>query len=328
MKNVAIITGGPSAERGISLKSAGLVSKYLDRDKYVGRIILIEETGWIDEASGQAIDLNDFSLTLEGARHTFDFAFLIIHGTPAEDGKLQGYFEMRGIPHSACDTLTSALTFNKQWCKDFLRQYDVPLAPSVLLQVGTSWPEREAEILDIGLPLFVKPNKNGSSYGVTKVKEASQLLPAIESAFQYDDEVIAEAFLDGPEYSCGVVKDGDTLHVFPLTELISENEFFDYEAKYQGACNEVTPAEISTALSDKCQALSARLYRLLNCQGMVRFDYILVEGTFYLLEANTIPGLSEASIIPQQAIAYGWTIGQLLDVVIENALRGQMAYTG
>lgn len=316
MKNIAIVTGGPSAERGIALNSAKLVERYLDGSAYHKRTILIEEHGWVDRESGNIIDQNDFSLRVNGEKVTFDFVFLMVHGTPVEDGKLQGYFESKGLPHSTCDTLTCALTFNKQWCKDFLEKYNVPMAESVVIN------SRQIDDVDIETfkyPVFVKPNNNGSSYGVSKVLEKSELIAALSKAARFDTEIMVEQFLDGREFSSGVVREGDTLHLFPITEIIPEGEFFDYDAKYLGASQEVTPADLPSDVAENCQACSGRLYELLNCQGIVRFDYILVEGTFYLLEVNTVPGMSEASIIPQQARAYGWSISQLLEVVIAEA---------
>lgn len=317
--HIAILTGGPSAERTVSERSAQLVSRYLDRKKYTWRLIKMESNGWLEEKSGAAINLNDFSLTIGGTREIFDFVFLMIHGTPAEDGKIQGYFEMLGIPHSTCDTLTSALTFNKQKCKDYLKAFDIPLAPSVLIRRGDTWDENF--LLDLGLPLFVKPNCNGSSYGVSKVKKKEDLITAIEFAFDYGDEVLVEAYLQGREFGCGVIREGTSLHAFPVTEIIPKAEFFTYEAKYEGASEEVTPAQISDDQTNRCKDLSKNLYQVLTCRGVVRFDFILVGDTFYLLEANTIPGMSEASIVPQQARAYGWSIEKLLDVIIKSTIN-------
>jgi len=317
MIHIAILTGGPSAERGIALKSAKLVAKHLDASKYVHRMIILEADGWQDQESGERIDLNDFSLTVDGVKMTFDFAFLVIHGTPVEDGKLQGYFESKGIPHSTCNTLTCALTFNKQWCKDFLEKHEVPMAQS---EVVRSEHIHEVDPQKFTYPVFVKPNNNGSSYGVSRADTASELPLALEQAAKYDHEVMIEAYMKGREFSCGAVKESDTVHVFPITEIIPEGEFFDYDAKYLGAGEEVTPADLDTALAEECKKQTGRLYRLLDCRGMVRFDYILVDGVFQLLEVNTVPGLSEASIIPQQAKAYGWTVGHMFDVVIEDAI--------
>jgi len=316
MINIAILTGGPSAERGIALNSAKLVKEHLDTSKYQHRMIIVEENGWIDQESGEHVDLNDFSLTMNGVKMTFDFAFLVIHGTPVEDGKLQGYFESKGIPHSTCSTLTCALTFNKQWCKDMLEKHDVPMARSEVVQsehIGAVDPQK------FSYPVFVKPNNNGSSYGVSRADTAQDLPAALEQAAKFDTEIMVEAYMKGREFSCGAVKEGEKIHVFPITEIIPEGDFFDYDAKYLGAGEEVTPANLDVNLSEQCKKQTGRLYRLLDCRGMVRFDYILVDRVFQLLEVNTVPGLSEASIIPQQARAYGWTVGHMLDVVIRDA---------
>ncbi len=318
MIHVAILTGGPSAERGISEKSAQCVATYLDAFKYTYRYIVMEKEGWFEKSTGSRVDLNDFSLIIDGQREFFDFVFLMIHGTPAEDGKIQGYFEYLRIPHSTCHTLTASLTFNKQKCKDYLSAHEVAMAPSMLIKDGDQW--NVEKFSSLGLPLFVKPNNNGSSYGISKVKHYDEMQTAIRKALQYDTEVVVEAFLEGREFGCGIVKEGDHLHVFPITEIIPDAEFFTYEAKYEGASEEITPAVLPDRLTQECQEISRQVYHILDCRGMVRFDYILVGETFYLLEANTIPGMSEASIIPQQAQAYGWSITKLLDIVIEDCL--------
>lgn len=323
MINVAIIAGGPSAERGISLKSAQTIASHLQSSKYKPYTIDITPDGWAEMSSGKKVDLNDFALIDEDGqkRQTFDFAFIIIHGTPAEDGKLQGYFEMKNIPHSACGVLTSALTFNKQMCKDYLRKFNIPMAESMIVKSVVTREDVERE--KINPPFFVKPNNNGSSYGVTKVKEWSELEQAISLALRYDHEVMIERALVGSEFSCGVVRQGTEHHVFPITEIIPKGEFFDFAAKYEGASQEITPARISEELAQQCKRRSQFLYQTLGCRGMVRFDYILENGVFFLLEANTTPGMSEASIIPQQAKAYGWSISQLLDTVIEDCLSNK-----
>jgi len=317
MIKIAILTGGPSAERGIALNSAKLVETHLDSAKYAYHLILVEEDGWYERDSGVQIDLNDFSLTIEGTKTTFDFAFLVIHGTPVEDGKLQGYFEMKGIPHSTCSTLTCALTFNKQWCKDLLARHDVPMSRSVVVQADQI---RNVDPADYTYPVFVKPNNNGSSYGVSRADSADDLPAALDHAAKYDSEIMIEAYMEGREFSCGAVKEGNMIHIFPITEIIPEGEFFDYDAKYLGAGKEVTPADLDANLTQQCKDQSERLYGILACRGMVRFDYILVDEVCQLLEVNTVPGLSEVSIIPQQARAYGWTVAHMLDVVIHDAI--------
>ncbi len=317
MIKVAIIAGGPSAERSVSLKSAKTIASHLPKDKYVVNTIDIAADGWRDIDSGERVDLNQFGLMKTGNEiMKFDFAFIIVHGTPAEDGKLQGYFEMMGIQHSGCGVLSSSLTFNKQMCKDHLRPYNIPMAESMIISAQVSQAEVEAK--NIRPPFFVKPNNNGSSYGVTKVKTWDALEGAIAHALAYDHEVMIERALQGSEFSNGVIRDGSNYHVFPITQIIPKGEFFDFAAKYEGESEEITPAVLDTSLTQQCQQRSLLLYKILGCRGMVRFDYILENGIFHLLEANTTPGMSEASIIPQQARAYGWTIGHMLDTIIED----------
>ncbi len=317
-QNVAIIAGGDVAERGVSLQSAATVYQHLDADKYNKFLIELNQGAFTERSTGARVDLNDFSLQVGGERIRFELIFLIIHGHPAEDGCLQGYFQLLGLPCTGCNLFVSALTFDKQACKDFLRAHDIPMAPSQLLRKGE--PIGLPGLLDMGLPLFVKPNKNGSSFGVSKVKRADELPAAIDKAFEFDNEVVVEGFLDGVEFSNGVVRQGGEIVVLPITEIVPQNEFFDFKAKYEKQSQEITPARLSEALQEQCQAQSQKLYEVLGCRGMCRFDYILVGDTFFFLEANTIPGMSETSIIPQQAHAHGWTIAELLDAVVEDAL--------
>lgn len=321
--NIAIITGGNVAERSVSLQSAATVHKHLDGNRYNKYVIELNGTTFSEQSSGQRVDLNDFTLSNANGKIQFDLILFMLHGHPAEDGCLQGYFEVLGIPYTGCDQFVSALTFNKQATKDYLRSHGIPMAESRLLFKDQSVDYDDLKTL--GLPLFVKPNKNGSSYGVTKVKAFDQLEDAVQLAFQYDDEVLVEQFLDGQEFTNGVVrKDGRTL-VLPITEIVSQNEFFDFKAKYEYESQEITPARLTEEETSECQALTKKVFEALGCRGMARIDYIKVKDTFYFLEANTIPGMSEASIIPQQAQAHGWTIGQLLDVVIADALRKAQA---
>jgi len=321
--NLAIVTGGDVAERSVSLNSAKTVFQHLDAAKYKPYVIELTQSRFTEQASGAPVDMNDFSLALDGRRITFDLVYLMLHGHPAEDGRLQGYFELLGIPFTACGVLASALTFDKQATKDFLRSHGIPMAESELLLKGKAidW---EA-LHRLGLPLFVKPNKNGSSYGVTKVKAGEGLKPAIELAFQFDNEVVVEQFLDGREFSNGVCRRRGEVIVLPITEIVSHNEFFDYKAKYEKESDEITPADLTAAQTSACQALTRRVYEALDCRGACRVDWILVGDTFHILEVNTIPGMAETSILPQQAIAHGWTIGELLDVVVEDTLSAQDA---
>ena len=315
---VAILTGGDVAERVISLQSARTVADHLDPERYDTRIIDLRGGAFYDQATGLPLDKNDFSLPLEGVRHTFDLVFLMLHGHPAEDGAIHGYFELVGVPVTGCDHLCSALTFNKQACKAFLAPWQIPMAQGRLLRYDERPPDEE--LLRLGLPLFVKPNKNGSSFGVSKVTRADALDEAIELAFRYDDEVLVEQFIPGQEYSCGVVRRDGEVVVLPVTEIRPHTEFFDYQAKYESKSDEITPAPLPAALTEQIQALSRKCYEVLGCRGIVRFDFILSDGAFYFLEANTIPGMSPRSIVPQQARAHGWSLNELFEAVIREAM--------
>ncbi len=317
--NIAIITGGVVAERGISLKSAKTIYKHLNRRKYNQYLIDYDGKNFVELSSKKKLNKNDFSFTKDKKKVKFDLAFLMLHGSPAEDGRLQGFLDVMGVPYTGCDHFVSSLTFDKQACKIFLKDFDIPMAESKLVLKGEKLNIKA--ISKVGFPLFVKPNKNGSSYGVTKVDAAKDIRPAVEKAFQFDNEVIIEAFLKGREFSNGVFRKGDEVVVLPITEIISQNEFFDFQAKYENASEEVTPAKLSKKDTKTCQALSKKLYQILRCKGMVRFDYIRMKNTFYFLEANTIPGFSNESIFPQQAIASGMTIKELLDFIVEERMK-------
>ena len=318
-KNIAILTGGDSEERVISLRSGQVVREHLPADRYRCFLIDIQKADWRDLDSGTQVDKNDFSLTLSGEKIRFDCAFAALHGSPLEDGKMQGYLEMLGIPYTCCDGYVSALTMSKHNTKTQLVPYGVPMSPSVLLRKGD--PVDEAKLLALGLPMFVKPNDHGSSFGVTKVKTADALLPAIEEAFRFSNEVMAEAFMPGREFSNGALRVNGEIVVLPITEIIPETEFFDFAAKYEGKSKEVTPADLSPELTRQCQERTRLVYDALQCRGVVRVDYILVGDTFNLLEPNTIPGISPASIVPQQAVAHGWSLGEFFSLLIEESLR-------
>ena len=285
MKTIAIVAGGDSSEFEISVKSANEVGKVLSA-KYIVYIIIIRGTNWYwEDQKGRYhnIDKNDFSLVVDESRIRFDGVFIAIHGTPGENGLLQGYFDMMGIPYTSCDAFCSALTFNKQACKLFLKEYGITMANAVLLRKG-----EKMDLLNIikqfGLPCFVKPNDSGSSFGVTKVKQKEELLPAIETAFKESDEVLIEAFMNGREVACGVVKTKNKTIVLPVTEIISKNEFFDYEAKYTpGKSDEVTPADMPLAVTNEIQRISRFVYDLLGCKGIVRVDFIVIGEKPFLL---------------------------------------------
>ncbi len=318
--SVALVTGGDVAERGISLLSAETVKHYLDPNKYSARIIDFQKGDFTDVESGVKLNKSDFTLPLDDLVH-FDLVYPILHGSPAEDGILQGYLNLLGIPFTGCDTLASALSFNKQACKTFLMHYDIPQAKSILIKKDGQIDQDV--IADLNFPLFVKPNQNGSSYGISRVNEATEILAAIEKAFQFDDEVLVETFLDGPEFSNGAYRKGDEIIVLPITEIIPDEDvaFFDYKAKYENKSQEVTPARIPEALTESCKSLTKKIYEVLNCRGICRVDYILMGGEFYFLEINTIPGFSPNSLVPQQAEAMDIPINVMLEAVINEALN-------
>jgi D-alanine-D-alanine ligase len=322
-KNIAIIAGGNSSEAVISFKSAKQVSAWLDPNLYQIYIIHLKGKEWIlksDLLSDIPVDKDDFSVTVNELKITFDCALIAIHGNPGEDGHLQAYFEMLDIPYTTCGLLASALTFNKYVCKVFLKQFGIETAKALLVK-KTDKPDFAKIAEELKLPLFVKPNKNGSSFGVSKVNEVKELKAAFDLAFTEDDEVIVEEFIKGIEVTNGVLKTSLKEIVFPITEIVSENEYFDYEAKYQGKSKEITPARISAKVEEKCKELSSRIYDLIPCKGIVRIDYIIANDIPYLLEINTTPGMSEESIIPKQVKVAGLNMREVLGWVIEEACK-------
>lgn len=325
-KNIALVAGGFSNESVISLASAKMVEKALNKEKYNVFKIIIEKNKWyyLDNTEKEyLIDKNDFSLHLSEGKIKFDCAFIIIHGDPGENGKLQGYFDMLEIPYTTSDFYTMALTFNKAYCNATVRQFDVVnVARSI--HIYKNHPRTADEILkEISLPCFVKPNSGGSSIGLSKVNLKDELLPAIELAFKEDNEILIEEFIKGRELTCGVLQTKDKKLVFPITEIIPKGkDFFDYEAKYKGFSDEVTPAQVDKSVSDLVQKTASKLYDLLNCKGISRFDFIYNENDkkLFFLEVNTVPGQSEGSLVPQQAKAYGITTTELYDLLIESIL--------
>jgi len=267
------------------------------------------------------VEKGDFSFVKNGEKIKFDFAYITIHGTPGEDGKLQGYLDMVKIPYSTCGVYSSALTFNKYFCSNYLRNFGVEMAKSVRLFKGDEV-DADQLIEMLGLPLFVKPNAGGSSFGVTKVKEKQQLLEALELAMKESHDILIEQFIDGKEFTCGLVKFSDQELIFPVTEVIPQNEFFDFEAKYTaGKTDEITPARISAELTHKIQQLSSRIYDLCDCSGIVRIDYILKNNEFYFLEVNTTPGMTSTSFVPQQIAAMDRKLGDVIGLIIEDKLK-------
>jgi len=323
-KNIAVVYGGDSSEFVVSVKSSKNVFESINPSIYNVWKVQMQGLNW-DVLEGDeviaSIDKGDFSFVRNGEKIQFDFAYITIHGTPGEDGKLQGYFDMVKIPYSTCGVYSSALTFNKYFCSNYLRNFGVPMAKSVRLFKGDAI-DTDKLVEELGLPVFVKPNAGGSSFGVTKVKEKSQLLAALEMATKESSDILVEEFLDGPEFTCGLVKLSNQEILFPVTEVIPQNEFFDFEAKYTvGKTDEITPARISPELTDKIQQLSSRIYDLCDCSGIVRVDYILKDDEFYFLEVNTTPGMTATSFVPQQIAAMDRKLGDVLGLIIEDKLK-------
>ena len=323
MKNVAIVMGGYSSEYKISLTSGNVVFNNINRTKFNPYRIHVFKEKWVyvDENDTEfPIDKNDFSVTVKGAKINFDVVFNAIHGTPGEDGLLQAYFELLQIPQTSCDYYQAALTFNKRDMLSVLKPYGIKTAESYYLNLGDEI-NIDAILEKVGLPCFVKPNKSGSSFGISKVKTSAEFLPAIENAYKEDDEIIIESFLDGTEVSVGVINFKGTVTVLPITEIVSENDFFDYEAKYLGKSKEITPARISDELKVKIETVAKRAYEVLKMKGFSRSEFIIVNNEPHMLEMNTIPGLTTESILPQQAREAGISLPELFENAITVALK-------
>ena len=323
-KNIAIIVGGYSSEYEVSLKSGHGMYSFIDGDRYNRYQVVLTKEKWEVESHEQRfpVDKNDFSFNFNGEKITFDFAYITIHGTPGENGLLQGYFDMIGLPYSSCGTLASALTFNKYICKQFLSNFGINVAPSIRLLPGETI-ENETVVQILGLPVFIKPNDGGSSCGATKVKQEEEIQAAIQKAFHEGKEVIIEHFLPGTELTCGCYKIKGTTTVLPVTEVVSKNEFFDFEAKYTASkVDEITPARISQELTQQVQELTSRIYHLVGANGIIRVDYIVSPTNMItLLEVNTTPGMTTTSFIPQQIAAAGLNIRDVMTAIIESNMQ-------
>ena len=320
MKNIAIVCGGNSGEYEISINSGKVVLRNLDTEKFKGYLIVIDRDNWYCELNGikYTIDKNEFTLPLDSETVRFDAVFNAIHGTPGEDGKLQGYFDLLQIPYTSCNAASSALTFNKFYCNRFVSSYGIKTADSVSYARG-EYPDVKVVTEKLGLPVFVKPAESGSSVGISKVNREEELAQAVEDAFEHADRILIESYVPGREIACGLINKGKELIVFPLTEIVSKKDFFDYEAKYSdGLAEEITPAEVPDDVEQDIKALSSFLYHEMDCKGFVRFDYILSDNDLYFLEVNTIPGISEASIMPKMAEAYGMSIGVFFGIALDN----------
>ena len=323
MKNIAIIMGGYSSEYKISLTSGNVVFNNLDKTKFIGFRIHIFKEKWVYVDQNEFeffIDKNDFSVTVNGKKIIFDCVFNAIHGTPGEDGLMQAYFELIGMKQTSCDYYQASLTFNKRDLLSVLKPYGIKSATSYYLNKGEPILEDEI-ILKVGLPCFVKPNKSGSSFGITKVKTKNELDYAIVNAYKEDNEIIIESFLDGTEVSVGVINYEGKTTVLPITEIVSENDFFDYEAKYLGKSQEITPARISDEMTLKIGEIAKKAYDILKMKGFSRSEFIIVNNEPFMLEMNTIPGLTTESLIPQQAKCAGISLQDLFTNAIEIALN-------
>lgn len=319
---IAVLSGGYSHEAQISRKSASTVMRHLPTEGYDLMQIDISEEGWFALSGDEKIpvDKNDFSVIVNGKKHQFDAAFIVIHGTPGEDGKLQGYFDMLKLPYTTSGVLTSALSFNKFACNTLLSQMGIRCSKSLIIRKGD--PINSEKIAKaIGFPMFIKPSDGGSSFGVSKVKKAEEIEIAISTALEHGTEALIEAFVNGTEVTCGVFSANGNVTVFHPTEIVTENEFFDFDAKYQGKSKEITPARLSEEVTNLVRATTAEVYRLLNLRGMARVDFIIQENVPFMIEVNTVPGLSDASILPQQARHAGIELSTLFASVLEDALK-------
>ena len=320
-RTIAIIAGGDSSEHEVSMKSAEGIYSFIDKEKYNLYIVELTKKYWealLPDGTRASVDKNDFSFVENGNKVIPDFAYITIHGTPGENGILQGYFELLGIPYSTCDVLVSAMTFSKFTLNQYLKAFGIRIAESMLVNKHHGISDEDV-IGKIGLPCFIKPNASGSSFGVTKVKTREQIQPALEAAFQESDDVMIEAFMDGIELANGCYKVPGKSVIFPITEVVSQNEFFDYNAKYKGEVTEITPARLSPELTGRVQKLTSAIYDILGCRGIVRVDYIITEGEkINMLEVNTTPGMTATSFIPQQVKAAGLDIKDVMTDIIES----------
>ena len=324
-RTIAIVCGGDSSEHDVSLRSAQGLYSFFDKERYNVYIVDIKGLDWhveLPDGTTAKMDRNDFSFVEDGKKKLFDYAYITIHGTPGENGLLQGYFELIDLPYSTSGVLVEALTFDKFVLNQYLRGYGVSVADSLLIRKGYEELVSDDEIEErIGMPCFVKPAADGSSFGVTKVKNKDQLAPAIRKAMMESPEVMVESYLEGTEITQGIYKTHDKTVVFPITEVVTSNEFFDYDAKYNGQVQEITPARISKDIADRVSQITSHIYDILHCNGIIRIDYIISkEGKISMLEVNTTPGMTATSFIPQQVRAAGLLMADVLADIVENQL--------
>ena len=323
-KKIAVVTGGNSGEYEISLKSGNNIAQQLDKSRYDVFLIHLREQNWTytnEKGEIYSIDKNDFSLCIDNQKINFDCVFIAIHGTPGEDGKLQGYFDMMNIPYTSCNSTISALTFNKNYCNRIVASYGIKVAPSVHLYCNDKI-DNENIIKKVGLPCFVKPCNSGSSVGMSKVNTIQELIPAITTAFAHDEQILIETFIQGREITCGVMSIGNQIEILGITEIESKKDFFDFEAKYNPAlANEITPAQIDKQIEQQCEETSAFIYKTFNCKGIVRIDYIFNNNGLYFIEVNTIPGQTNESIVPKQVKMKNLNFSDLCTSFIEEACQ-------
>ena len=322
-RTIAIVCGGDSSEHDVSLRSAQGIYSFIDKERYNGYVVQMKGTDWqvdLPDGTTSRVRMHDFSFRENNRTRHFDYAYITVHGTPGENGILQGYFELLHIPYSTSDVLVEAMTFNKFVLNQYLRPFGVRVAESMLVRRGQEQLLDEQKILQtIGIPCFVKPACDGSSFGVSKVKDIDQIAPALRVAMMESDEVMIESFLEGTEITVGCYKTKEKSVVFPVTEVVTKNEFFDYDAKYNGQVQEITPARISPELTDRAQKLTSAIYDILHCNGIIRIDYIISpQGDITMLEINTTPGMTMTSFIPQQVRAAGLSMTDVLTDIIEN----------
>lgn len=325
-KKIALVTGGYSGEAVISYKSATTIYNHLDKEKFEVYKIDVTPEGWFyvaENGTKTAVDKNDFTLAVNGGKLRFDVVFIGMHGTPGEDGKLQGYFDMLGLPYTSCNAATSALTFNKRYTTAVAGMSGISVARSVLF-IKDQFTSAEEAAANLQFPVFVKPNNGGSSIGMSKVNAPSEELgAAVEKAFREDNQVLVEEMIQGREFTVGVFRTRGEIIVLPVTEVVTHNAFFDFEAKYQGKSSEITPAAIPQEWKENLEQTARTIYQVFNCRGVVRIDFIYNEavGKPFMLEINTIPGQSDASVVPQQVRAKGWDLKDFYTLLVEEALE-------
>lgn len=325
-RTIAIVCGGDSSEHDVSLRSAQGLFSFFDKERYHVYIVDVKGQDWhveLPDGTTAKIDRNDFSFIENGKARLFDYAYITIHGTPGENGLLQGYFDLIGLPYSTSGVLVEAMTFDKFVLNNYLRAYGVSVADSMLIRKGYEELVSDDEIEErIGMPCFVKPAADGSSFGVSKVKNKDQLAPAIRKAMMESPEIMVEALLEGTEITQGIYKTQDKTVVFPITEVVTSNEFFDYDAKYNGQVQEITPARLPQNVTDRVSRITSSIYDILHCNGIIRVDYIVSkEGKISMLEVNTTPGMTATSFIPQQVRAAGLSMADVLTDIVENQFK-------